>query len=96
MAKCGRVGRKPRVEIEPPPMQPLAFSIRQFCQAHNISLDSYFRAQRAGIGPMTMRVGRRTLIAVEAAAVWRREREQAAQKARHQRKTETAEEDAAT
>jgi hypothetical protein len=53
----------------------MAYSIRQFCQAHNISVDTYFRMQRAGFGPVTMKVGGRTLISVEAAAAWRRDRE---------------------
>jgi hypothetical protein len=72
MAKCA------------PPIEPMAYSIRQFCEAHNISVDTYFRAQRAGVGPVTMKVGGRTLISVEAAAAWRREREQASQQARYQ------------
>ncbi|MCA1412686.1 hypothetical protein I6F30_16315 [Bradyrhizobium sp. NBAIM20] len=53
----------------------MAYSIRQFCVAHGISVDTYFRMQRAGFGPVTMKVGGRTLISVEAAAAWRRERE---------------------
>ena len=69
-----------------PPVAPMAYSIRQFCQAHSISVDTYFRLQRAGLGPVTMKVGGRTLISVEAAAAWRRDRELAAQEARHQRK----------
>jgi uncharacterized protein YcaQ len=64
----------------------MAYSIRQFCQAHSISVDTYFRLQRANGGPATMKVGGRTLISVEAAAAWRRDRELAAQEARHQRK----------
>jgi hypothetical protein len=61
--------------VRGPPIAPMAYSIRQFCQAHNISVDTYFRMQRAGFGPVTMKVGGRTLISVEAAAAWRRERE---------------------
>ncbi len=63
--------------IRGPPVAPMAYSIRQFCEAHNISLDTYFRMQRAGVGPVTMKVGGRTLISVEAATAWRREREAA-------------------
>jgi hypothetical protein len=74
MAKCGQVGRN-RVDIKSPPIEPLAYSIRQFCEAHNISIDTYFRMQRAASGPVKMKVGGRTLISVEAAAAWRRERE---------------------
>jgi hypothetical protein len=58
-----------------PPIQPLALSIRQFCASHNISVATYFRLARAGAGPRKMRVGGRTLISIEAAAAWRRERE---------------------
>ena len=79
-----------------PPVAPMAYSIRQFCQAHSISVDTYFRLQRAGLGPVTMKVGGRTLISVEAAAAWRRDRELAAQEARHQRETDSAEENVAT
>src|SRR5262249_7485403 len=68
--------------VRGPPIAPMAYSIRQFCQAHNISVDTYFRMQRTGLGPATMKVGGRTLISVEAAATWRRERELAAQEAR--------------
>ncbi|TWB63043.1 hypothetical protein FBZ94_103743 [Bradyrhizobium sacchari] len=53
----------------------MAYSIEQFCQAHGISIDLYFKMQRQGLGPATMKVGSRTLISVEAAAAWRRERE---------------------
>jgi hypothetical protein len=52
-----------------------AYSIAQFCQAHGISIDLYFKMQRQGLGPKTMKAGSRTLISVEAAAEWRRVRE---------------------
>jgi len=61
--------------IRGPPVAPMAYSIRQFCEAHNFSVDTYFRLQRAGLGPVPMKVGGRTLISVESAAAWRRERE---------------------
>jgi hypothetical protein len=54
---------------------PAAYTISEFCQAHRISVDFYFNLQRRGLGPKVMRLGRRTLISVEAAAQWRRERE---------------------
>ena len=54
---------------------PLAcYSIRQFCAAHGISEDMFFKIQRQGFAPKTMRVGARTLISIEAAAEWRHER----------------------
>jgi hypothetical protein len=79
--------------VRGPPIAPMAYSIRQFCQAHNISVDTYFRIQRDGRGPVTMKVGGRTLISIEAAAGWRREREKASQ---HQRETQASQESAAT
>ena len=51
------------------------YSIRQFCAAHGISEDMFFKIQRQGFAPKTMRVGARTLISIEAAAEWRHERE---------------------
>jgi hypothetical protein len=38
----------------------------------------YFKLRKAGEAPVTMMVGSRRLISVEAAAKWRREREEAA------------------
>ena len=73
-----------------------AYSIEQFCQAHGISIDLYFKMQRQGLGPPTMKVGGRTLISIEAAAAWRRDREAASQEVRHQRKAEASEGNAAT
>ena len=58
---------------------PLAMSIREFCAQHGgISEDLFFKMQREGWGPTVMKVGSRTLISHEAAADWRRAREQAA------------------
>ena len=56
----------------------LAMSIREFCRLHGISEDQFFKMKREGWGPVTMKVGSRTLISVEAAADWRRKREAAA------------------
>lgn len=55
-----------------------AFSIPSFCEAHgHMSVAMFFKMQAAGEGPTTMRVGTRTMISAEAAAAWRRKREQA-------------------
>jgi hypothetical protein len=50
-------------------------SIPEFCYAHSISEDFYFKLKRQNEGPDEMAVGARTLISVEAAAAWRRKRE---------------------
>jgi hypothetical protein len=60
------------------PVPPACYSIREFCTAHGISDHMFFKLQRQGLAPRTMRVGARTLISVEAAAEWRRKCEAAA------------------
>ena len=54
-----------------------AFSIASFCQRHGISESFFHKLKAKGVGPVTMRVGARTLISAEAAARWQREREAA-------------------
>jgi hypothetical protein len=49
-----------------------AFSITEFCDRHGLSPAYFFKLARENRGPLTMRVGRRTLISKEAAAAWRR------------------------
>jgi hypothetical protein len=56
----------------------LAMSIRAFCALHDLSEDQFYKMRREGWGPAVMHVGKRTLISHEAAAAWRRAREQAA------------------
>jgi hypothetical protein len=59
----------------------LSYSIKQFAELHGISVDTYFRMQRRRHGPVTMKVGHRTLISRESAEAWRHDREQATQQA---------------
>jgi hypothetical protein len=81
MARAGVTGRKPQTAAfdnsddapNPPPTG--AYTIRQFARAHGLSEDMFYKMRRAGWGPKVMRVGSRTLISVESAAAWRRERE---------------------
>ena len=63
-----------------PPIRgpPLAMSIREFCTAHRISEDMFFKMRRQGWGPRIRKVGSRTLISHESAAAWRKAREEAA------------------
>jgi hypothetical protein len=60
---------------DPPP---LALTIAEFCKAHRISQALYFKLKAQGLTPKEMPVGARRLISLEAAAEWRRQREQAA------------------
>ena len=55
-----------------------AFTIREFCQAHRISLAFYYKMKSEGWGPTEMWAGSRILISFEAATAWRRAREMAA------------------
>ena len=63
----------------PPPR--LALSIPEFCEAFGISEDFFYTLKRQGKAPRLMKVGARTLISLEAAADWRREREAIASEA---------------
>jgi len=53
-----------------------AFTIPEFCQAHRISESLFYRLRAEGEGPVVMRIGARVLISKEAAARWRRVREE--------------------
>lgn len=69
---------KKRVHATPPPNVVGAFSISQFLAAHGgMSPAMYFKLKKADQGPKEMRVGRRIMISFEAAADWRRKREEA-------------------
>src|SRR5262245_25805143 len=57
-----------------------AFSIPDFCRLHGGISEAFFhKLVRDGLGPALMKVGARTMVSIEAAAAWRREREAAAQ-----------------
>jgi len=65
-----------------PPLPPGAYSVEQFCRAHDISIGHFYALLKAGIGPRLMKVGIRTLISVEEAARWRAERTAASSESR--------------
>lgn len=56
-----------------------AYSVADFCAAHGITKVLLYSMLKAGTGPRIMKVGRRTLISIEAAADWRRQMENGAQ-----------------
>jgi hypothetical protein len=56
-----------------------AFTVREFCARHRISVQLFYKNRNQM--PRTFNVGTRVLISKEAAAAWRREREQVAQAA---------------
>ena len=53
---------------------PLALSVGEFRDAHDISIGHFYAMLKKGVGPRVMKVGTRTLISVEEAARWRAER----------------------
>jgi hypothetical protein len=55
-------------------VQKCTFTIRDFCDAHNISIPFLYDLFKKGEGPCTIRLGNRRLISVEEAARWRAER----------------------
>jgi hypothetical protein len=56
-----------------------AYSVDEFCARHRISPQLFYKLKPKGLMPVTFNVGTRVLISKEAAAAWRRERENAAQ-----------------
>lgn len=73
------------LSVQAPPIA--AYSIPEFCYAHRISVDHYYKLQREGKGPDTMKAGARTLITNEAAGRWREEGEAAARETRKSKET---------
>jgi len=53
-----------------------AYTIPEFCRRHRISESFYYKLKARDLGPRTMAVGTKVLISKEAAAEWRRHREQ--------------------
>lgn len=63
-------------------MQNEVFSVAQFCSAYAVSRAKLYQILKAGTGPATFKLGRKTLISREAAEKWRRALEAAAQTSR--------------
>ena len=71
---------KSRTQSAAVPQTPrLALSIPEFCSAHGISEGFFYKLKKKGEGPREMKLGARTLITLESAEEWRRERENATQ-----------------
>ena len=74
MSRAEVTGRKP---INPT-IDADAYSVDEFCARHRISPQLFYKLKPQGLMPVTFNVGTRVLISREAAAAWRRERENAA------------------
>jgi hypothetical protein len=75
MVRLEVTGRK-TAQLDPAADDFDAFSIEEFCRRHRISVQLFYKLRQQM--PATFRVGSRVLVSREAAAAWRREREQAA------------------
>jgi hypothetical protein len=83
MARLGVTGRrfKRPDEIEPAELDDLdAYSIGEFCRRHRMSVPMFYKMRLQGLMPITFHVGTRRLISIEAARLWRAERERVAAK----------------
>jgi hypothetical protein len=60
------------------PKHRLAFTIKEFCAAHRLSMAQYYVLKSEGEGPDEMAVARRRYISFESAARWREKCEQVA------------------
>jgi hypothetical protein len=68
-----------RPEVTGRKLIPAAYSIREFCEAHRLSVSMYFKLKNQGLAPREMAVGKRRYVSFEAATDWRRAREAAAE-----------------
>lgn len=48
-----------------------AYGVQQFCDAHDICRATFYNLVKEGRAPAVMKIGKRTLISVEAAREWR-------------------------
>lgn len=62
---------KQQVDFAIMPVNREAFSVPEFCFAHNICRATLFNLLKAGAGPKLLKVGRRSLITADAAREWR-------------------------
>jgi hypothetical protein len=46
------------------------FTIKEFCDRFRIATSFYFKLQKQGKGPRTMRIGSKVLISAQAASDW--------------------------
>jgi predicted DNA-binding transcriptional regulator AlpA len=54
---------------------PAAYTIKQFCEAHGISVPTFYELRKRQLAPAEMRMGAVVRISREAAARWRAARE---------------------
>jgi hypothetical protein len=50
---------------------PVAYTIKEFCRAHRLSISSYYELKKKGLTPREKRINTHVMITAEAAAEWR-------------------------
>ena len=60
-------------EFASPALPRVAFTIKEFCKAHRISVSYYYELKKLGRAPREMMLGTRRIISAEAASAWRAE-----------------------
>ncbi len=53
----------------------MLFTVKKFCESHSLSRDTFYKLRKRGEGPLITKIGRKTLISIEAAEAWRRRME---------------------
>jgi hypothetical protein len=48
-----------------------AFTIKEFCRTHRLSVSTYYKLKKLGLGPREKHIDSRVIITQEAAAEWR-------------------------
>ena len=48
-----------------------AMTVEEFCEEHRIGRTTYYRLEKEGTAPRSIKIGRRRIITSEAAAEWR-------------------------
>jgi hypothetical protein len=76
MARPDVTGRK--IVLRDVPDDVDAFTVNEFCARHRISVQLFYKNRNQM--PRSFNVGKRVLISKEAAAAWRRHREQVAER----------------
>ncbi len=69
---------KQPVDFASVPVNREAFSVKEFCFAHNICRATLYNLLKAGAGPKLLKIGRRSLITADAAREWRHKLEESA------------------
>jgi hypothetical protein len=75
MARPEVIGRRSGAPSAADERDPPAYTLKEFCQAHRISVAFFYELRKLGLAPRTMSgLGVKQIISGEEAARWRRER----------------------